>query len=104
MSVLIHAAVGVFISVVLCISITPLRELTQNVAVCSGADQIVRDERNGQGLGKVIEMECVYDEGAIKQVGNDKAVVGGIGVSALAGIVLGLIGGLFWRRLEPTPR
>lgn len=96
---MVAALIGAFLSVVLCISITPLREWTQELAVCRSAEEVVRTSsdsgtvRNRQGqpqATETTEMVCYYDGGdTIKPVGNDAAVLGGIGVSLLGGLLAG---------------
>lgn len=108
----VGALAGAFVVAIVCVSITPLRELTQDFAVCRGADRVERDVKAGgdvrgrDGVARpttTADLRCFYDGGErTKDVGNDKAFVGGIGVSVLAGILLGglalLLGPLFRRR------
>lgn len=98
MTAMVFALLGAFLAAVVAISITPLRELTQDLAVCRNADRIergtsdsapVRGPRGQPQATETVEMTCFYDSGSVKSVGNDSAVLGGIGVSVLAGILLG---------------
>lgn len=93
------ALVGAFLSATLCITVGPLREWTQELAVCRTADRVERDSSDGGDVRRpdgraqateVFEMTCFYDGGrSVKQVGNDQAVLGGIGVSVLIGLLAG---------------
>ncbi len=86
----IAGVVGAFLAVIICISISPLRDRTQELAVCRGADRVLRDVKPA-GTGKTtVDMACYYEDGSVKNIGNDKAVLGGIGVSVLGGLLLGL--------------
>lgn len=103
------ALVGAFLSLVVCISITPVRNWTQELAACRGADRVQRDVSNATPVpgrdGKArptttFELVCTYSDGRIEGVGNDRAVIGGIGVSLVLGLLAGALAGL----LAAVPR
>ena len=100
----VSALLGAFVVFTVCVSITPLREWTQETAVCLNAERIERDEApggsvRGPGAGgtgaratTVFELLCYYDgDERVKTVDNDKAFLGGAGLSILIGIVLGAV-------------
>lgn len=94
------ALAGAFISLVICISITPVREWTQELAVCRGADRVQRDVQDSgtvvmptqpgrRGATTTFDLVCTYPDGRQTAIGNDRAVLGGIGVSLLLGMLAG---------------
>jgi hypothetical protein len=105
MTAAVFALLGAFLSAVICVSVTPLREWTQEVAICRGAERVERDtvpggDTTGRAPGggtrpqatEVFEMVCYYAGGTrAKTIGNDRAVLGGVGVSLLLGALLGAL-------------
>ncbi len=97
MRVAVGALVGAFVVALVCVAVTPLREFTQEVAVCRGADRVERDVR-ASGSEDGFALACTYDEGArIEGISSGKAILGGVGVSVLAGILLGALSALATR-------
>ena len=91
-----------FLTWTVTISITPLRQWTQELGSCRGADRIERDVRDGgdvRGRGgggssttstTVFELRCTYDGGErVELVGNDEGFLRG----ALVGFLLGAVPG-----------
>ena len=92
------------------VSITPLREWTQEVGACRGAERIERDVRSGGDVRQggrsvsttVFELRCTYDDGErVELVGNDEATLRGFAVGFLLGAVPGgilYLGHRAWRQ------
>ena len=102
-----------FVTWTLTVSITPLREWTQEVGSCRGADRIERDVRDGgtvrgRGAGgssntstTVFQLRCTYDDGErVELVGNDEGFLRGTLVGFLIGAIPGAVlylGVRLWR-------
>jgi hypothetical protein len=91
------------IALVVCVSIPPLSDWTQETAACPGADRVERDVRDGgdvqtRGPGNststigttVFELRCT-DGDSVELVGNDEAVLKGFALSFLLGAVGGAV-------------
>ncbi|HEX8648007.1 MAG TPA: hypothetical protein VF715_14025 [Thermoleophilaceae bacterium] len=87
------------VSLVVCVSIPPLTDWTQETAACPGADRVERDVRDGgdvqtRGPGNststvgttVFELRCTSGD-SVELVGNDEAVLQGFALSFLLGAV-----------------
>ena len=91
-----------FLTWTTCVSITPLREWTQEVGACRGAERIERDVRdggdvrsNGRSVGTtVFTLRCTYAEDDVRLVENDEAVLKGFAAAFLIGFVPGALIGV----------
>ena len=95
-----------FVALILCVSIPPLSDWTQELGSCRGAETIERDVQDagtvttrGPGGGAstseisttTFTLRCTYEDGEVRLVENDPAVLRGFGVAFLLGVTLGLV-------------
>jgi hypothetical protein len=109
------------LTLVLCVSISPLSDWTQEIGSCRNADTIERDVQDSSALAPVpgskngmrevgattFTLACSYGED-IRYVENDTAVLRGFAVAFGLGAVPGALIGLFYavrslRRDERPP-
>jgi hypothetical protein len=114
-------AVGLgFVTLIVCVSISPLSDWTQEVGSCLNADAVERDVQASSALGPVpgsknatqeigtttFTLACTYD-GEVRLVENDTAVVRGFavafGLGAVPGALLGLFFGVRTLRRDERP-
>lgn len=103
MGFVVRTILGAFVcglvALVVCVSIPPLTDWTQETAACPGADRVERDVRDGgdvqtRGPGNststvgttVFELRCTSGD-SVELVGNDEAALKGFALSFLLGAV-----------------
>ena len=109
---LLIAFVCGFVTLLVCVTIPPLTDWTQETAACPGADRIERDVRDGgdvqtRGPGNsastvgttVFELRCT-DGDHVTLVENDEAVLKGFALAFLLGAVPGAVYYLVRRALR----
>jgi hypothetical protein len=117
-SLALAVAVG-FLTWLITLSIGPLQEWTQETGACRGADEIERDVTSGgtaisRGPGggnsttevstTVFELRCSYDDGEVRLVDNDQAVLKGMAVGFLAGFVPAFLLSAGWQLFRMVRR
>ena len=113
-NLILWVGIGLFIGLTLTASIQQINRALAGLVHCSGAQEIVFDTYNAgtsqqrfngtarNVSGTAFTMICTFNNGAIKTVENDLAVITGFASGALIGGVVGLIIALFftWRERD----